>query len=176
MFVVISFVWPLSLFLVSLPVSLSLSLCVFLSISLPLYLLTYLKFMQSAYWLCYSIVLSVSLLYQVYRPRVLGWLTFGDFYSSVFKVGFWKVFLTFFVDFRIILEPFWTLLAIFVWFMDFCWIALPLTGKHTFWGFRATLSALVRLLLRVLIPGCVFCRFCRIFVDFGVSFGTLWLP
>ena len=31
----------------------------------------------------------------------------------LFKVDFWKEFLAFFVDFRLILEQFWTLLATF---------------------------------------------------------------
>ena len=56
------------------------------------------------------------------------------------------------VDFRVILEAFWTLVAAFLWFVDFCRFALPLARKPTFRGFGGTLSAPVIALLRVVLP------------------------
>ena len=42
---------------------------------------------------------------------VFGWRVSVICSPSVFKVGFWKVFLGFFVDFHLILELFYTLVA-----------------------------------------------------------------
>jgi hypothetical protein len=61
-------------------------------------------------------------------------------------------------------------LVTFLRFVGFCWIALTLTPKPTFWGLGGALSALVRLLSRCWFQGVFLKGSFGGFHDFGAHF------
>ena len=112
--------------------------------------------------------LPVPLLRQVCKT-LLG-VSFPCMFSRLF---FGACFFAFGLRLGVLWEPFGRLLVTFWRFVGFGWIALTLERKHTWRGLGGPWSALVRLLLQVLILGCVFEWSYWIFHDFG---GHFWHP
>ena len=77
-------------------------------------------------------VLSVQLLNQVYRPRVPNRPVLRHFSRLFLRLVPGRFCMRFFVNLSAIWVPLGRLLATFVRFMGFCWIALTLTRKPTF--------------------------------------------
>ena len=108
--------------------------------------------------------------------RIIVRCFFRCLFPSCLRVVFWSGSCDILTEICAIWVPLGRLLATFLRFVGFCWMALSLERKPIFPGFGGPRSALLRPLFQVWIQGVCFNGFYLVFCDLGAPLGFLWGP